>query len=161
MIKNIVQDLSSPTTENSFHITYSGLPMISANSTLLYYLLHSLISNAIKYCDKHQLQLVISCEEQQKVMQFSISDNGPGIDPSFHHEIFTLFKRLHNDLEEAGSGIGLSVCKKIVEGYGGKIWVENNESEGAVFYFTLPNGMKLERPITKPLKKEAILSKKY
>jgi len=118
-------------------ITHDALPVVKANATHLLQLFQNLISNAIKFRSKNNPVISISVKEQQKDYLFTIQDNGIGIDPNYYDRIFTLFKRLHTQPEYAGTGIGLTLCKKIVELHGGKIWVESTLGKGSSFFFTL------------------------
>ena len=101
-------------------------------------LFENLINNAIQYCDKPQPIITIQYVDNQHFHQFSVMDNGVGIAPEFHEKIFIMFKRLHNDIQKNGSGIGLSISKKIVESYGGKIWLNSECGKGSTFHFTIP-----------------------
>lgn len=114
-----------------------NLPEIEINRDLVTILFKQLIDNAVEYCDKPQPKIVIECREKINYYQFNIKDNGVGIPKEFYSKIFGMFKRLHNDFQKHGSGIGLSICKKIVESYGGTIWVESEVGKGSTFTFTL------------------------
>lgn len=114
-----------------------NLPTVNVNTDLINMLFNQLIDNAIQYCDKPQPEIFIQCKAQQSNYLFSITDNGVGIPKEYHSKIFGMFKRLHNDYQKHGSGIGLSICKKIVESYGSKIWLESELGKGSTFYFTL------------------------
>jgi two-component system CheB/CheR fusion protein len=114
------------------------LPVIHAQKAQFTQLFQNLISNSVKYRSKKPLRIEIGCIEKGDAWEFFITDNGIGIDPKFNEKIFIIFQRLHNRTEYAGTGIGLSICKKIVERHGGKIWVESSLGEGCTFRFTLP-----------------------
>ena len=105
---------------------------------LLRQLFQNLISNAVKYRDPEKLNKVhISAEEIENGWQFCVEDNGIGIAPEYYEKIFVIFKRLHTLSEYKGTGIGLSLCKRIVESHNGRIWVESIPGQGSRFYFTL------------------------
>ncbi len=102
-------------------------------------LFQNLITNSIKYSKKGVDPVInISVEKDNKCWIFSIKDNGIGIEPQYFDKIFEIFKRLHSREEYTGTGIGLASCKKIVEIYGGKIWLESKHGQGSTFSFTLP-----------------------
>ena len=112
------------------------LPTVKAHEIALVQLFQNLISNAIKYSKEHPL-IQISAQRDQGFWKFSVADNGIGIDPHDQERIFHIFKRAHGD-EYPGSGIGLAICSKIVERYGGRIWVEGAPGQGSTFFFSLP-----------------------
>lgn len=116
-------------------ITKSNLPTIKGDKYRLQQLFQNLIANAIKYNDKDQGSIEVGVENQKKYWQFYIKDNGKGIEEAYFDKIFKTFEKLENTPES--SGIGLSIVKKIVELYGGKIWVESKLHEGSTFYFTI------------------------
>jgi PAS domain S-box-containing protein len=125
--------------EKKADITWSEMPQIYFQETPLQQIFQNLISNAIKYHhpDRNP-EIRIDYEETKDSWVFSIKDNGIGIEKSYLEKIFIIFQKLHpKDLYE-GSGIGLAICKKIVDKYGGKIWVESTTNEGSTFYFSLP-----------------------
>ncbi len=114
------------------------MPALNADSAQLVQLFQNLISNAIKFRGDEPPRVVISAEPADGEVTFSVSDNGIGMDPQYAERIFLLFQRLHTKREYPGTGIGLAICKKIVERHGGRIWVESTEGEGCTFHFTLP-----------------------
>jgi PAS domain S-box-containing protein len=115
------------------------LPAINANTALMVQLFEHLIGNALKYRSTRKPLIQIDCKEEDDVFLFSVSDNGIGIDPEYSDKIFILFQRLHNDNETfEGTGVGLAICKKIVELHQGAIWVESEKGKGSTFHFTIP-----------------------
>ncbi|AFZ37200.1 multi-sensor signal transduction histidine kinase [Stanieria cyanosphaera PCC 7437] len=117
----------------------NNLPTLIADFSQLVVLWQNLISNSIKYRSLQQPVIIINVQAQENYWQFSISDNGIGIEPQYQKRIFQIFQRLHTQEEYSGSGIGLAICQKIVERHGGRIWVESQLGRGATFYFTIPN----------------------
>lgn len=119
-------------------ITYDALPEIVADSTQLTQLFQNLMSNALKFHRDNSPKIHIGVREDTEEWLFWVEDNGIGIDKEMTDRIFTIFQRLHTREEYPGTGIGLAICKKIVEFHGGKIWVESKLGEGSTFYFTIP-----------------------
>lgn len=113
------------------------LPVIRGNKTQLFQLFQNLIGNALKYVGNEKPVVIVQGQEEEQQFLFSVSDNGIGIKPMFFEKIFVLFQRLHHKHQYGGTGIGLSVCKKIVEKHGGKIWVTSEPDKGSTFYFTI------------------------
>jgi signal transduction histidine kinase len=119
-------------------ITYDPLPEVSMKPLHLQELFQNLIGNAIKYRREEPPRIHVSARKQDGFWQFSIADNGIGIEPRFHQQIFGIFKRLHTSEDFPGTGIGLAICQRIAERYGGKIWVESELGKGSTFFFTVP-----------------------
>lgn len=125
--------------ESHAEITHGELPVVIADEMQLMQLLQNLIGNAIKFRKKEQPPRIhVSAERNGTQWIFAVRDNGIGIDPAQFGRIFMIFQRLHTHEEYPGTGIGLAVCKKIVERHGGRIWVESQPGEGSAFYFALP-----------------------
>ena len=118
-------------------ITYDKLPAVVADEMQLILLFQNIISNAIKYQNAGNPVIHVSATDHGNKVVFSIRDNGLGIDPQYYEKIFGMFQRLHKREEFAGTGIGLAICKKIVERHGGHIWVESQLGYGSVFRFAL------------------------
>ena len=125
-------------------ISHDPLPTITADNIQMVQLFQNLIENGIKFHDEKQPEVHVSAKEQEDGWLFSVRDNGIGIDPEYSDRIFLIFKRLHAKGEYAGTGVGLALCKKIVERHGGRIWVESEPGKGATFYFTTPKEIKEE-----------------
>ncbi len=114
------------------------MPVIECTETHIMQLFQNLLSNAIKYMDKPQGQIKVGCVEEDGFWKFSIADNGPGIEERHFENIFKMFQALSVSEDFEGTGIGLTITKKIVELYGGNIWVESKIGKGSTFFFTLP-----------------------
>lgn len=119
--------------------TIDKLPIIQSHRSPIRQVFQNLISNALKY---HRAgvpsEIKIRCEDQNNHWRFSVEDNGIGIDPNFHQKIFLIFQRLHGIDKYKGTGVGLAICKKVIEGFGGQIWVQSTMNKGSKFIFTLP-----------------------
>lgn len=114
------------------------LPNVKCVRTQIGQVLQNLIENGIKYNTNTPPRVRVSCRRQDESWIFSVSDNGMGIEPRYHEQIFAMFRRLHAYSQIPGTGIGLALCHRIIERHGGRIWVESQVEEGATFYFTLP-----------------------
>lgn len=114
------------------------LPTVVGDPVQLTQLFQNLLSNAVKYCSGQSPHVRITYRETNEDWVFSVADNGIGIAPEYHKKIFDLFQRLHAKEPYSGTGIGLAVCKKIVERHRGKIWVESEMGKGSTFCFSLP-----------------------
>ena len=130
-------NLSSAIQESDAVIVHDALPAIRVNEAQLTLVFQNLIANAIKYRSAEPPQIRISAVQKDDVWEFAVSDNGVGIQPAYRQQVFVLFKRLHS-ADVSGAGIGLAVCKKIVERYGGRIWVDEPDGPGARICFTIP-----------------------
>ena len=119
-------------------VTHDELPVVLGDPTQLRQVFQNLVGNALKFRGTEAPRIHVHAEPDGGMWRFSFKDNGIGIDPQFAERIFVIFQRLHTRREYPGSGIGLSVCKKIVERHGGRIWVESRVGQGATFHFTLP-----------------------
>ncbi len=115
------------------------MPKVCVDSMQLAQVFQNLVGNAIKFCDKEAPQVHISAVREDNMWRFAVADNGIGIEPQYAERIFQIFQRLHSRDKYPGTGIGLSICKKIVERHGGKIWVESKPGSGSTFYFTIPD----------------------
>jgi light-regulated signal transduction histidine kinase (bacteriophytochrome) len=124
--------------ESAARVTHDPLPTVVADEGQLGQLFLNLIGNAIKYHGPAAPTIHVSGTRQGAHWLFSVADNGIGIDPQYSERIFTVFQRLHTWDQYQGTGIGLALCKKIVERHGGKIWVESELGKGSRFFFTLP-----------------------
>ncbi|MEL7532087.1 MAG: ATP-binding protein, partial [Bacteroidota bacterium] len=114
-------------------------PYVIGSESKLIQLCQNLLSNALKFHQPdRQLRIQLNCVDVGGKWQFSISDNGRGIPKQFQDKIFNLFEKLHNGHDIKGSGIGLALCKRIVEQHGGEIWLESSEGVGTTFFFTIP-----------------------
>lgn len=138
VLKECLYHLKISIAEKNAVITQDPLPSIRGDEFLLSQLFENLLSNAIKYTKGRPHIHISASQIPDHHYAFSITDDGIGIAPEFHSTIFEVFKRLHSREEYPGSGIGLAICKKIVERHGGRIWVESQKGQGASFKFVLP-----------------------
>ncbi len=138
VLAKTLQTLEFTARETAATITYDKLPTVMGDETQLGQLLQNLIGNAIKYRNGNAPKVHVSCRKEGNEWLFGVKDNGIGIEPQYAERVFVIFQRLHTREEYEGTGIGLAVCKKIVERHGGKIWVESELGKGATFHFTLP-----------------------
>jgi len=139
IFNEVVSNLQIAIRESNATVSCDPLPTVYANQTQLVQLFQNLISNAIKFRADRSLKIHVRAERRDGAWQFSVHDNGIGIDPQYSSQIFMLFHRLPGQAKHTGTGIGLAICKKIVESLGGRIWVESKAGEGSTFYFTLPD----------------------
>ncbi|MDP1552762.1 MAG: ATP-binding protein [Methanobacteriaceae archaeon] len=137
ILNDILSNLDVLIKENKALITNDPLPKVMADSSQLSQVFQNLIMNSIKFHSDNPPEVHVSAKKEGNKWLFSVKDNGIGIDPSHSERIFEVFKRLHKRREYPGTGIGLSICKKIIERHGGKIWVESEVGKGSIFYFTL------------------------
>jgi PAS domain S-box-containing protein len=126
--------------ESNAQITCGELPELMGDRSQLVQLVLNLVGNALKYRGPAPPVIHVAAESKDDEWLFSIRDNGIGIAPRHHQQVFEIFRRLHDLKEYPGTGIGLAVCRRVVNRHGGKIWVESKEGEGSVFYFTLAKG---------------------
>ncbi|GJL51083.1 MAG: hypothetical protein NPIRA01_23100 [Nitrospirales bacterium] len=138
VVENVKNTLESAITESHATLTIGALPTLEAHATHIEQLFQNLISNSLKYHGPQPPLIEISATKINDYWQFAIRDNGIGIDPQYADRIFVIFQRLHTKQEFAGTGIGLAICKKIIEQHEGNIWVESKLSKGSTFFFTLP-----------------------
>ncbi len=138
-LEKALANLNAAINESDAEITHGLLPTVFADDGQLTLLFQNLISNSIKFHSNNPPRIQVAAEQDSRGWVFSIQDNGIGIDPEYAERIFVIFQRLHTRDDYPGTGIGLAICKKIVECHGGRIWVESALSKGTKFYFTLPN----------------------
>jgi signal transduction histidine kinase len=138
VMKDALQALAAAIEESAAVVRYGELPVVWADRTQVAQVFQNLIGNAIKFRGKEPPLVSVLAEKAGQQWQFSVSDNGIGIAPEYAENVFVVFQRLHGRGEYPGNGIGLAICKKIVEHNGGKIWVESQAESGSTFKFTLP-----------------------
>jgi light-regulated signal transduction histidine kinase (bacteriophytochrome) len=133
-------NLKSAIEESGAAVTSDQLPVVSADSGQIIRLFQNLIGNAIKYRGDSEPAIHVSAKRGDHEWFFSVADNGIGIDAQYYARIFQIFQRLHKRDEYSGSGVGLAVCKRIIDRHGGRIWVESDLGKNSTFYFTIPAG---------------------
>ncbi|HID43322.1 MAG TPA: HAMP domain-containing protein [Archaeoglobaceae archaeon] len=138
ILEKALKNLELAIKETNAIVRNSKLPEVMGDETQLLQLFHNLISNAIKFRDTRKPEIKITAEKKENEWVFCFEDNGIGIQPENFNRIFMIFQRLHTAKEYPGTGIGLAICKKIVERHGGIMWVESEPGKGSRFYFTIP-----------------------
>ncbi len=137
-LRDALANLQLTIERSGAEVSHDPLPPVMADSLQLTQLFQNLVGNALKYRDDQRPRVHIGGQRDGAQWRFSVRDNGIGIDTKFHERIFGLFQRLHERGKYEGTGIGLAICKKIVERHGGEIWVESEQGKGSTFHFTLP-----------------------
>lgn len=138
VVKRALENLRYSIEEKQAQINIGELPELDADPVQLGQLFQNLIGNALKFSGPEPVRVEISATHAKQAWEFVVRDNGLGIDAKDFERIFVIFQRLHTRQEYAGTGIGLAICKRIVERHGGRIWVESKIGQGAAFHFTLP-----------------------
>ena len=138
VLERVLNILKIAIEESEAKISYNGMPTLMGDATQLAQLFQNLIGNAIKFRSKRPLEIEIDTADEGEEWHFAVRDNGIGIEDRYYDRIFQIFQRLHGRDEYPGTGIGLAVCKRIVERHGGRIWVESEPGVGSAFHFTIP-----------------------
>jgi two-component system, chemotaxis family, sensor kinase Cph1 len=139
VLSKSLMNLQTEIEASGAEITSSGLPLVVGDETQLIQLFQNLIGNALKYrIEEEPPRIQVSAVQRQEAWEFRVKDNGIGFDPQYEEKIFQIFQRLHRDTEFPGTGIGLAICKKIVEQHGGRIWAQSVPGDGSTFFFTIP-----------------------
>jgi PAS domain S-box-containing protein len=152
LAETVLANLEESIHANGAGIEIGELPTVMGNPMLLGQLLQNLIANAIKFHGNAPPVVQVSSFERGDQWLFAVKDNGIGIEPQYAERIFEVFQRLHGRGEYEGTGIGLAICRKVVEQHGGRIWVESQPGQGSTFYFTMP-----AEQVTKLKEKEVVL----
>ncbi len=138
LLERSLANLQMAVEESGAVVTHDPLPTVTADPTQLGQLFQNLLGNAIKFHGEKPPRLHVAARRRGKEWTFFVRDNGIGIDAEYAERIFVIFQRLHHRRDYSGTGIGLAICKKIVERHGGRIWVESQPGKGSTFYFTIP-----------------------
>jgi len=139
IVEEAMSNMKTAIDESNAVVTYNKMPTIMSDPQQMISLFQNLIDNAINFRSNKAPRVRISAERKGDEWVFAIRDNGIGIDPKDFEKIFVMFQRLHGSTDYPGTGIGLSICKKIVECQGGRIWLESETAKGSTFYFTIPD----------------------
>ena len=140
IVGHVLVNLQSRLEESRAVVTRVGLPAVFLSRPQLTQVFQNLIGNALKYRREEPPRIHLSAEQRESEWVFAVQDNGIGIDPPHAERIFGLFRRLHGN-EIPGTGIGLAICKRIIEHHGGRIWVESELGRGSTFFFALPEAL--------------------
>jgi hypothetical protein len=143
-LDTVLRNLKRAVEESGAVITRDALPVVLADDLQLGQLLQNLVGNAIKFRGDKRPRIHIGAERNGKGWKISVCDNGIGIAPEHYERIFIIFQRLHTKTQYAGTGIGLAICKKIVERHGGRLWIDPTPGGGSTFSFTIADGESFE-----------------
>jgi chemotaxis family two-component system sensor kinase Cph1 len=138
VIEQVLRDLDPAIRQANAVVHCGKLPVIRAHRSSIFQLFLNLISNAVKFRNQESPVVSVNAVPSGALWKFSVTDNGIGIAPDSQENVFAAFQRLHTRAEYPGNGVGLAICKKVVETYGGKIWIESQLGSGSTFHFTLP-----------------------
>ncbi len=144
-IEDVLKDLSADIQKRNALVTVQDMPTIYADGLQIYQLFQNLISNAIKFNKSKQPQVKISFQESFTNYTFSVADNGIGIPMDLTNKIFEVFQQLNRVEDYGGTGIGLTICKKVIDRHKGKIWIHSSPDEGSTFYFTISKSLDLKK----------------
>jgi len=139
VLARVLSNLHMTLAESQAVVTHDPLPTVPADAAQIAQVLQNLLSNALKFRSAEPPRVHVTATRQESAWVFAVRDNGIGLDPEYAERIFVIFQRLHGRTEYPGTGIGLAICKKIVERHGGRIWVDSRPGHGATFCFTLPS----------------------
>lgn len=139
LFRNVMENLQIAVAEAKATVTCDRLPVIVADGTQIAQIIQNLIDNALKFRGTEAVKIHVGAIRRKDGWEFSVSDNGIGIEPEFYDRVFGIFQRLHSSAAFPGTGIGLAVCKKIVELHSGRIWVQSKPGSGATFFFAIPD----------------------
>jgi PAS domain S-box-containing protein len=138
ILDDVIEELADRIDDTAAVVTHDELPSVVADGAQIHQLLHNLLTNAIKFVGNRPPRIHLSAVEDAADWKISVRDNGIGMEANTAERIFVMFQRLHTDDEYPGTGIGLAICKRIVERHGGRIWVDSQPHRGSTFHFTLP-----------------------
>ena len=138
ILDEVKLDMNEAVSQSGASIQCTELPSLCVDPVQMAQVFQNLILNAIKFRSDKKPEICISADKTDEKWLISVKDNGIGIEPDFYEKVFDIFRRLHPIGEYEGAGIGLAICKRIIERHGGTIWVESNQDEGSTFFFTLP-----------------------
>ncbi|MFQ6053620.1 MAG: ATP-binding protein [Candidatus Bathyarchaeia archaeon] len=147
LLASILSDLKPSIERRNAEVVVHSLPVIPVQRIWIRELFTNLIDNGLKFNESETPRVEVMCEERSSDYLFKVRDNGIGIEEQYHERIFNLFERLHTKEEYEGTGAGLAICKKIVENFGGEIWVESTPGKGSTFFFTIPKKRNEEDPL--------------
>jgi signal transduction histidine kinase len=157
VLQEVLANLASAIDESGAAVVHDPLPTVPVRRSHLIQLFQNLISNAIKYRTQAAPTIRITAHKERGEWCFAFSDNGLGIKPEYHDRVFEFFKRFHGN-GIPGTGMGLAICRRIAERYGGRIWLESTPGKGSIFYFTLPAGEATDKSGNRAFEPAALLN---